>query len=39
VLTEALADFGAQRRLAFLEAGEQVTRPSEKRPATRRKAT
>ena len=39
VLADALADFGAQRRLAFLEAGEPVTKPSEKRPAARRRAT
>ena len=39
VLADALADFGPQRRLAFLEAGEPVTKPSEKRPAARRRAT
>ena len=38
-LADALADFGAQRRLAFLEAGEPVTKPSEKRPPARRRAT
>ncbi|MFI8854968.1 bifunctional uroporphyrinogen-III C-methyltransferase/uroporphyrinogen-III synthase [Streptomyces sp. 891-h] len=38
-LAEALADFGAQRRAAAVEAGEQVKRPSEKRPARRRART
>ncbi len=37
-LAEALAEFGAARRLAALQAGEQVFRPSERRPASRRKA-
>ncbi|MDK1475390.1 bifunctional uroporphyrinogen-III C-methyltransferase/uroporphyrinogen-III synthase [Streptomyces sp. 549] len=35
-LAEALADFGAERRAAALEAGEAVKRPSEKRPTRRR---
>jgi uroporphyrinogen III methyltransferase/synthase len=39
VLAEALADFGALRRLSLLEAGEPVTRPSERRPSGRRRAT
>ncbi|MGJ9413285.1 uroporphyrinogen-III synthase [Aeromicrobium sp. CF4.19] len=38
VLADALAEFGAARRLAFLEAGEPVTKPSYKRPSSRRKA-
>jgi uroporphyrinogen III methyltransferase/synthase len=38
VLADALADFGAARRLALLEAGEPVTKPSERRPAPRRRA-
>lgn len=38
VLADALAEFGAARRLAFLDAGEPVTKPSQKRPSTRRKA-
>ena len=38
-LVDALADLGAARRVAMLEAGLPVTRPSERRPATRRKAT
>lgn len=36
VLADALAEFGAARRLAFLEAGEPVTKPSQKRPTARR---
>ncbi|WP_019549526.1 uroporphyrinogen-III synthase [Streptomyces sulphureus] len=35
-LAEALAEFGAKRRATAVEAGEQVKRPSEKRPARRR---
>ena len=35
-LAEALAEFGAQRRAAALEAGVAVQRPSERRPARRR---
>ncbi|MGI9083706.1 MAG: uroporphyrinogen-III synthase [Aeromicrobium sp.] len=38
VLADALAEFGAARRLAFLEAGEPVTKPSQRRPSSRRKA-
>ncbi|QWC86094.1 uroporphyrinogen-III synthase [Nocardioidaceae bacterium] len=41
-LAAALADFGAERRLDFLEAGEPVTKPSEKKPAkttSRRKSS
>ena len=37
-LAEALADFGAARRDAATQAGEQVYRPSERRPGSRRKA-
>ncbi|MFZ5849963.1 MAG: uroporphyrinogen-III synthase [Actinomycetota bacterium] len=37
-LVAALAEFGAARRLAALQAGEPVSRPSERRPAPRRKA-
>ncbi|NJQ03786.1 uroporphyrinogen-III synthase [Streptomyces zingiberis] len=36
-LAEALADFGAKRRTAAVEAGEPVTRPSERRPGSRRR--
>jgi uroporphyrinogen III methyltransferase/synthase len=39
VLADALADFGAARRSAMLEAGQPVTKPSERRPSARRKAT
>ncbi|HEU0214153.1 MAG TPA: bifunctional uroporphyrinogen-III C-methyltransferase/uroporphyrinogen-III synthase [Jiangellaceae bacterium] len=40
VLAEALAEFGAARRLALLEAGEPVTKPSQRRrTSARRKAT
>ena len=39
VLVDALADFGAARRAAMLEAGQPVTKPSERRPSARRKAT
>jgi uroporphyrinogen III methyltransferase / synthase len=38
-LTAALAEFGAARRLAMVEAGEPVTKPSERRPSARRRAT
>jgi uroporphyrinogen III methyltransferase/synthase len=38
-LADALADFGASRRAAMLEAGQPVTRPSERRPAGRRRAS
>lgn len=38
VLADALAAFGAARRLAMIEAGEPVTKPSQRRPASRRKS-
>ncbi len=38
-VVDALADFGATRRASLLESGQPVTRPSERRPATRRKAS
>jgi uroporphyrinogen III methyltransferase/synthase len=38
-LVDALADFGAARRAALVEAGQPVTRPSERRPSGRRKAS
>jgi uroporphyrinogen III methyltransferase/synthase len=39
-LVDALADYGAARRLEMLEAGQPVTRPSERKPTARRtKAT
>jgi uroporphyrinogen III methyltransferase/synthase len=37
VLVDALADFGAARRIAMLDAGQPVTRPSERKPSGRRK--
>ena len=39
VLVDALADFGASRRASLLEAGQPVTRPSDRRPSARRRAT
>src|SRR5690606_1883625 len=36
-LAPALAEFGAARRQALIEAGEPVTKPSERRPSRRRK--
>ncbi|MBA2445282.1 MAG: uroporphyrinogen-III synthase [Nocardioidaceae bacterium] len=38
-LAEALADFGAARRLEMIDAGEPVAKPSERRTPTRRRAT
>ncbi len=38
-LVDALADFGASRRLSMTEAGEPVTKPSERKPLNRRRAT
>ncbi len=38
-LAVALADFGAARRVELIEAGEPVTKPSERRPPSRRRAT
>lgn len=38
-LAEALAEFGAARRAAALEAGQALKRPSEKRPQRRRTRT
>ncbi|WP_258534673.1 bifunctional uroporphyrinogen-III C-methyltransferase/uroporphyrinogen-III synthase [Streptomyces sp. PT12] len=38
-LAEALAQFGAERRAAALDAGEVLKRPSEKRPQRRRART
>ncbi|WP_432011097.1 uroporphyrinogen-III synthase [Streptomyces cucumeris] len=37
-LAEALADFGTARRQAAIENGDPVTRPSERRPGSRRRA-
>src|SRR6476661_4020524 len=38
-VVDALADFGAARRASLIESGQPVTRPSERRPSARRKAT
>jgi len=38
-LVDALADFGAARRAALVEAGQPVTKPSDRKPSARRKAT
>lgn len=38
-LVDALADFGASRRASLIESGQPVTKPSERKPSTRRKAT
>jgi uroporphyrinogen III methyltransferase/synthase len=36
-LVESLADFGAARRLSLIESGQPVTKPSQRRPASRRR--
>lgn len=38
VLVDALADFGAARRIAMLEAGQPVTKPSDRKTSSRRRA-
>jgi uroporphyrinogen III methyltransferase/synthase len=38
-LADALADFGAARRASLLDSGQPVTRPSERRPSGRRRAS
>ncbi len=38
-LADVLADFGAARRLELIEAGEPVTKPSQRRTTNRRRAT
>ncbi len=38
-LADALAEFGAARRAEMVEAGQPVTKPSERRPASRRRAS
>jgi uroporphyrinogen III methyltransferase/synthase len=38
-LADALAAFGASRRLSAIEAGEPVCRPSERRPGSRRRSS
>ncbi|WP_395657079.1 uroporphyrinogen-III synthase [Nocardioides sp.] len=37
VLVDALADFGAARRLAMVQAGQPVTKPSDRKPSARRR--
>lgn len=37
-LTAALADFGASRRAGMIAAGQPVTKPSDRKPAARRKS-
>ncbi|MCR1783606.1 uroporphyrinogen-III synthase [Nocardioides carbamazepini] len=37
LLVETLAGFGASRRVAMLEAGEPVTKPSDRKPSARRR--
>jgi uroporphyrinogen III methyltransferase / synthase len=37
-LVDALADFGAARRAEMIEAGQPVTKPSERKPSTRKRA-
>ncbi|GAA4362239.1 bifunctional uroporphyrinogen-III C-methyltransferase/uroporphyrinogen-III synthase [Nocardioides caricicola] len=39
VLVDALADFGASRRAALVDAGQPVTKPSDRKPSARRKAS
>jgi uroporphyrinogen III methyltransferase/synthase len=38
-LVDALADFGAARRLEMVESGQPVTKPSDRKPSARRKST
>jgi uroporphyrinogen III methyltransferase / synthase len=38
-LADALAAFGTSRRAALVESGQPVTKPSDRKPAARRKAT
>jgi uroporphyrinogen III methyltransferase/synthase len=35
-LVDALADFGAARRAELLQSGQSVTRPSERKPSSRK---
>jgi uroporphyrinogen III methyltransferase/synthase len=39
VLVDALADFGAARRAEMVEAGQPVTKPSERKPSNRKRAS
>jgi len=38
LLVDGLADFGAARRIALIEAGQPVTKPSDRKPSSRRRA-
>jgi uroporphyrinogen III methyltransferase/synthase len=38
-LVDALADFGAARRAGMVDAGQPVTKPSDRKPSARRRAT
>ena len=38
-LVDALADFGATRRLGLLESGQPVTKPSDRKASARRKVS
>jgi uroporphyrinogen III methyltransferase/synthase len=38
-LVDALADFGAARRAGMVEAGQPITKPSDRKPSARRKTT
>lgn len=38
VLADALAEFGRQRRVAMIEAGDPVTKPSQRKPSSRRRS-
>ncbi|CAN5548544.1 bifunctional uroporphyrinogen-III C-methyltransferase/uroporphyrinogen-III synthase [soil metagenome] len=38
-LVGALADFGASRRAALVESGEPITKPSDRKPSSRRRAS
>ena len=37
LLVDALADFGSSRRAAMVEAGQPVTKPSDRKPSSRRR--
>ncbi len=39
VLVDALADFGSARRASLIKEGQPVTKPSDRRPTARRRAT
>jgi uroporphyrinogen III methyltransferase/synthase len=37
LLVDALADYGASRRAEMVEAGQPVTKPSDRKPSSRRR--